>query len=471
MSSETLNIKVRHGAMDLHLSVSAGTTFREVKVIVEHEWDVPVDHQRFLFAGREHADDQTLAASGVADGFVLLLFPPNRSQTAKAALKAMDAESWLQGNRLQQHFSSSDLAERFRMYREANLDLRAAFEHCRQPHNVPNATKVFQELFFSSRLQANDDLPLCRKRLAVLDGLTEALVTSDAPCDGDEAIKAYRTMMLSIGSRWLTALAFFSTRFETNGFAAIVHARLTGLMERAVKPQIFRRGFSILLDLTCARNSAETKTQFLNACSDLHRSIRRRLEHHVRLPESETDFTRRYKFNDVHFKDSIMVPYLRQILQSQAFPEEEFTEAMFQANICAFFHFPNAENWDRAFRRNPKVEDLRRAFDYVKCCMEASYTFSTRRKKRFERFANLTVCHLHVARATYVEAERRESALATALKGVQAMAEIEVSPSMVGTLTAFRERFTTEVGKVSVGVTRLLYASKILFAKIESVKG
>ena len=161
-----------------------------------------------------------------------------------------------------------------------------------------------------------------------------------------------------------------------------------------------------------------------------------------------------------------MVPYLRQVLESNPFPEKEFTEAMFHANICSFFHSPNVENWDRAFRRTRRVEHLRRAFDYVKCCMEASYTFSTRKKKRFERFANLTACHLHIASATYVDAERKESAVATALKGIQAMAEIEVAPSMEGTLAAFRERFTTEVGKVSEGAkTRLLDASNVLFAK------
>ena len=478
MSSETISIKVRRGATDLSLAVSKGTTFREVKAMVEREWKVSVDRQRFVFAGREPSDEQTLAASGVGDGFVLLLFPAKRARPAeeRAAPETTgredDAAGWLRGNRLQQHFSSSDLEARFRSYRNAAESLRAAFDRCRQSRNVALATRAFKRVFDYTLFEANDDLRACRKRLAALDGLTEALVTSEAPCDGNDAARSHRTMMLSIGSRWLIALAFFSTRLgETGAFAAALHARATALLERAAEPETFRLGFSVLLDLSRPRTDAEAKGRFLKACNNLHRSIRRRLDFHVRL--AETDASRRQKFNVVQSKDSVMVPYLRQVLESNRadFPEEKFAEAMFHADLCAFFHYPTAEHWDRAFSaaEHRTAEHLRCALDHAKCCMEAPYTFSTRRKKRFERFALLTVCHLHVATAPYVGAERKEGAVEVALKGVQAMSEIAVAPSMEGALAAFRERFAAEVGNVSEGQrARLLEASKGLFERVNS---
>lgn len=296
-------------------------------------------------------------------------------------------------------------------------------------HNFAHVTSSFQKLFFATRLDIEDKNWI--HKFIILDAMSEVIVgrTWRKPegCSEDntwdtEAEKTYKRIILSLGSRWFSCFAHCheSKRLQ---MAKVVETRvkyLQKLSSGADMVQTFQKGFEVVLQLVQQRyNIDSARENTLDAVRILFSSMLKRFKHHVDLPASDTN--RRSKFQEIGVKDRVMFPFLESIKKyvqrpihtwvfGKIFPmdivrhldkflcgktpikyRQVNTLCDAKCNEVKFYMFPTIENWRM-------VKDKELMFWMMKKLLDNStYTFSTRRVRRFESILNLTELFFDIA--------------------------------------------------------------------------
>ena len=277
-------------------------------------------------------------------------------------------------------------------------------------HNFKHVTSWFQKLFFATRMVKNEEKWI--SKFVILDAMTEVMVArtwrppkhASTESEWDPAAeKTSSRIMLSLGSRWLTCYAKCSEehRFE---LSKAIQTRILHLKMLAKESTIFNSGFSVILSLSRhGQNTSSAAKDVLKACSNLYRSILRRRLHHVKLPDSDKNAGPKY--HEVCMKDSIMLPFLKSIKDHniEYCDETSITKRCEGlSSKCKFYHEPCIDNWKNMFENNTDQQiltqdDVNDSFNFIKLSLDAKYSFSTRRKIKFKKIVNYTLCYFHIA--------------------------------------------------------------------------
>ena len=249
-------------------------------------------------------------------------------------------------------------------------------------------------------------------KFVIIDAMTEVMVTrswrppkhasSESEWDAD-AEKTCSRIMLSLGSRWLTCYAKCNVKNRLL-LSTAIQKRMIHLKSLAKETELFKSGFSVIMSLSRhGENEPDAAKEVLKSCSNLYRSILRRRLHHVKL--SNSDRHAGTKYHEVYLKDSIMLPFL-QAVKDQNTPYCKESSIVMRchglSSKCAFYHDPSIDNWKGMFEnnRNKQIltpEDVKDSFTYIQLSLSAKYSFSTRRKQKFEKVAKFTMCYFHIA--------------------------------------------------------------------------
>jgi hypothetical protein len=476
------------GKPDICVRVPSTTTIDQIKQEVQKERDIPTNKQRIIFAGREMKGKATLKEHGIQEDCVLLLFvrAPKRKADEEHTVEskrvktetALSMEEFLR-NPVQRFLPGDDVEQRFVVWNRITGQIKEKFAQYRQGSILfSNVNNAMQRLFCQTLLRESDGMVEWRKKIVILDALVHVFVSETWRRDEDDASllvaeKQFRKIALGLGSRYISILAFRSKVGAVGQiheeYETAIHDRLRALGEQATESGMFESGFQVVIDLSSPRSTAEEKRRFMAACSNLHRSIFRRALHFVKL--SANDATRLWKYKYVQFKDSLLLPYLEKL------PDEPgvANRALFFDNVAKFSYEPTVETWNLAFaesrhlstERSEKKKYARDALEFVTRSMAATYTFSTRQRKRFTRFADLTLVLVHAAANPYVT-EGNEQAIQTALEGLQTLTKMKRTRTIAPVFEAFKDNFLSAADKVNPEQrTLLLQASEELFGSRE----
>ena len=170
----------------------------------------------------------------------------------------------------------------------------------------------------------------------------------------------------------------------------------------------------------------------------------------------------------MHFKDSVLIPYLEKLLDESVVTND----ALLFKNVAKFSFEPTVEKWNLAFTDSQVLSNTARsekkkyaldALEFATRSMTATYTFSRRQRKRFTRFTNLTLVLVHAATNPYVP-EGHEQAIQTALEGLQTLTKMKRTRTIAPVFEAFKNNFLSAADKVNPEQrTLLLQASEELF--------
>lgn len=481
---EVVSIKIRQGGKpDICVRVPLTTTIDHIKQEVQKERDISTNKQRIIFAGREMKGKATLKEHGIQENFVLLLFlrmPKRKADEeytveSKRVKTSPSMDEWLRDNPVQRFLEGDDVEQRFQTFQRITGRIRDKFLQYRQGSILfSNVNNAMQSLFSQTILRESDGMVEWRRKIVILDALVHVFVPETWRRDEDGASlvvaeKQFRKIALRLGSRYIFMLAFRSKAVgQRREYETAIHDRLRALREHAVESPMFESAFQVIIDLSSP--AMEEKTRFMAACNNLYQSIFRRALWHVKLSANEAHRLSRYKH--VQFKDSVLLPYLEKLLDEAGVTNH----ALFFKNVAKFSFEPTVENWNLAFTESQVLSDTERlekkkyardALEFLTRSMAATYTFSTRQRKRFTRFADLTLVLVHAAANPYVP-EGNEQAIQTALKGLETLTKMKRTRTIAPVFEAFKDNFLSAAEKVNAEQrTLLLQASEELFRSRE----
>ena len=310
-------------------------------------------------------------------------------------------------------------------------------------HEFEDVELLFNKFFFKIKVGRKEREWF--SKLVMLDAMTEVVVgnllnyghwdSERDKCDSDAVQKKYKVMLRGLGGRWLTS------------FAACHDSNLLQMAEGV------RSRFPDFKTLLNARNHScefftevEMLAQFgINTCAarlSTLNGISRVCDHMIErcrtaLESEGIEQKRRNKYYAARFDDELKLPFLKTLQRETIKPIgihalfnleglPELPEAIVQLikrflwngvlidevydgktpikdckeNIkCTaslrkveFYMEPSVDNWEML-----RYEDQDSMFALLKEKLNASYTFSTRRQKKFQTISTLTHCFFHIA--------------------------------------------------------------------------